>query len=70
MNSGNFEDHFDDKAASHRTASVEASLHKIASAMALLDLVGEDIAVAHLQAGFDVLSVLRQKPSLTVIAPS
>ena len=70
MNNRNNYDLFDDKTSLHRLEFVDASLQKIHSAMALLDEVGEDIAVAHLQAGFDVLSATRQQYFLAASEPS
>ena len=63
MNSGKFEDGSDHRSGHGRTATIEASLQKISSAMDLLDQAGEHIAVAHLQAGFDVLLSTAQIPA-------
>jgi len=56
MNTENFNDPFDHESEQVRAASLKACLKKISVAMACLDHAGEDIAVAHLQAGLDVLS--------------
>jgi len=70
MNERIFEFGSDHESESHRIAPEKAILQNITSAMSLLEQAGEDIAVAHLQAAFDVLSPNLQGPHSAIFAPS
>ncbi len=51
-----------------RTALLESALRKITEAMPLLDQTGHDVAAAHLQNAFDVLSSTYLKTHRTAVA--